>query len=541
MEITTYPNNNTNKLKYVAYVRKSTEEEDRQAMSIDAQVKSIKKQFPDLDITFIVDNSGKIGESMSAAKPGRPLFDKMITDLINNRYQGVIAWHPDRLSRNTVDASMIVWNIEQETIKDLKFCNFTFENTPEGIMMLQMIMSQSQYFSSKLSKDIRRGNLAKRQNGEISGMPPCGYIKDPETHQVIRDPVRFPILRRCWDLLLTGDYSIVKITHLANKEWGLTTVPRKNSGGRPMTHSGMYKIFSNIAYAGLIPETHDAEVFYEAKHEPMITKKEFNKAQKILGSRGHPQVAYNSKQFVLKGLLRCGECGCAITAEEKHKKLKNGGINTYRYYRCTRRRPCNQRGCVREEVLFEQAEKLLNQYELSPELVKWGRRALKELSEEEISGRDNVQAMQRNSIQSVQKQLDRLLDIATQGMINAEEYEIKSKELRERLKTLSQEQTATSERVQNWYEIVGTTLDRLENANSEFVDGDLMTKRHILLALGLNPVLTEGKISVEHFKWLRPLKNIKENLTAQLDKVRTAPQQRKKDSEESLIQSWCWR
>lgn len=225
----TYPNDDTNKLKYIAYVRKSTEEEDRQVESIDAQVESIKKQFPSLDITFIIDDSGKIGESMSAAKPGRPLFNKMVMDLENDKYQGIVAWHPDRLSRNMPDASMIIWNIQQGKIKDLKFCNFTFEKTPEGIMMLQMIMSQSQYFSAKLSKDIKRGNLKKRQNGEIAGVPPCGYIKDHETHQVIKDPVRFPIVRRCWDLLLTGDHNVIEIAHIANNEWGLTTVPRKNS------------------------------------------------------------------------------------------------------------------------------------------------------------------------------------------------------------------------------------------------------------------------------------------------------------------------
>jgi len=160
-----------------------------------------------------------------------------------------------------------------------------------------------------------------------------------------------------------------------------------------MTHSGMYKIFSNIVYAGLISETYDSEIFYRAKHEPMISQEEFNQAQKILGSRGQPQVAYNSKQFALKGLLTCGECGCVITAEEKHKKIKNSGINTYRYYHCTHKRPCNQRGGVREEVLFKQVEELLNQYELSPKLVEWGRKALRELSEKEISGRDDVQAM----------------------------------------------------------------------------------------------------------------------------------------------------
>ena len=146
---------------------KSTGEDDRQALSIEAQVDEIKKQFSKLKITFIKDNSSRVGESMSAAKPSRPLFNNMMDDPDSGKYQGVMAWHPDRLSRNAPDAARFVWDIQQNHIKDVKFCNFMFEKTPEGIMMLQMIMSQAQYFSAKLKKDIRRGNAQKRKNGGL--------------------------------------------------------------------------------------------------------------------------------------------------------------------------------------------------------------------------------------------------------------------------------------------------------------------------------------------------------------------------------------
>ena len=79
-------------IKYVAYVRKSTEELDRQALSIEAQKEAIKSQFPDLDITFIE-------ESKSAASPGREVFNGMMTEIESGQYRGIIAWHPDRLSR----------------------------------------------------------------------------------------------------------------------------------------------------------------------------------------------------------------------------------------------------------------------------------------------------------------------------------------------------------------------------------------------------------------------------------------------------------
>lgn len=98
-----------NNYKYIAYVRKSTEQDDRQAMSIEAQIDQIKQQFKDLNITFVKDENGKIGERMSAAKPNqRPIFMQMMADIEAGKYQGIIAWHPDRLSRNALEAARIV-------------------------------------------------------------------------------------------------------------------------------------------------------------------------------------------------------------------------------------------------------------------------------------------------------------------------------------------------------------------------------------------------------------------------------------------------
>ena len=146
--------------------------------------------------------------------------------------------------------------------------------------------------------------------------------------------------------------------------------------------------------------------------------------------------------------------------------------------------------------------------------------------------------MQQDSIQSTEKQLDRLLNMATNGVINSEEYKSKKSELQDKLNKLKNEQAGTIERTINWYEIVGDTLGKLENANSEFKNGDLAIKRRILLAIGSNPVLTDGKITVEPFKWLLPLKKNKQELTNELDKVRTGSQQIEKDPEGPISQLW---
>lgn len=196
-------------LKYAAYLRKSSEDEERQVLSIEAQRAKSQERFGDLSIVTWLE------ESKSAFEPDkRPEFEKLLQMLDSGKIDGIVAWHPDRLSRNSVDAGAISHRITRGVIKDLKFASFAFDNSPEGIMMLQMTMSQSQYFSAKLSKDIRRGNEAKRRLGGITGPAMEGYLNDRLKKTIYKDPVRFPLLRQAFDLFLTAEYSVPHILQI---------------------------------------------------------------------------------------------------------------------------------------------------------------------------------------------------------------------------------------------------------------------------------------------------------------------------------------
>ncbi|MCA9332127.1 recombinase family protein, partial [Candidatus Saccharibacteria bacterium] len=196
-------------LRYIAYARKSSEEDERQAMSIESQTENIRKRFgKELNIIDYVE------ESMSASEPfRRPKFKDVIDRIDRGEADGIVAWHADRLSRNELDAGTITYKLRHQVIKDLRFVSgMTFENTPDGIMMLQFTLSQGQYFSAKLSKDIRRGNEKKRELGQLTGRAPEGYLNAGRRHGVVsKDPVRFDMVRKAFDLFLTGDFSVPNI------------------------------------------------------------------------------------------------------------------------------------------------------------------------------------------------------------------------------------------------------------------------------------------------------------------------------------------
>lgn len=521
------------KLRYIAYIRKSSEDVERQVLSKAAQHDNIQKQFSDLNIVDYLD------ESMSAFEPyKRPVFRRIMDMLDNGEIDGVIAWHPDRLSRNAIDAAEISHRVTRGVIKDLRFASYNFDNSPEGIMMLQMTMSQSQYFSAKLSKDIRRGNEKKRQLGQLTGRAHEGFLNVDK--KIVIDPERFPLVRKAFDLYLTGEYSVNSILTIMTEDWGYTTVKRSRSGGVPMSRTSLYNLFRNVRNAGFVPDPYDPDNLYPANFPAMITMEEYDRVQVLLGRRGLPRLA-SRKQFALRGFIRCGECNCLVTAESKKKQLANGDIRLHTYYHCTgKRKGCSQKSVyVKEDELYKDVLNLLDGYELVPKLYDWAMGAFRDMAEQEVADRNNTQVMQNNTITSLQAQLDKLLDMVTRGLIAEDDYKAKNITLRADLKRLQDEQADTAHRVRNWYEVASDTFEKLTYAGEKFVSGDLGNKKDILLAIGQNPVLMNGKLEITSNEWLIPVRNVAKRLRNELEKVRTMPEQMKKASEEAICQEWC--
>ena len=533
-------------LRYAIYTRKSTEDEERQVLSLDSQRDKIKEMFGNVKIVK------EFRESKSAFEPDkRPQFKELLEMIDAGKIDGIISWHPDRLSRNAVDAANVTHRITKGIIKDLKFASgYGFDNSPESMMMLQMTMSQSQYYSSKLSKDVKRGNATKRSMGGLTGVAPAGYLNQRTSMIgrgeaiVVKDPERFDLVRKAFDYFLTGEYSVQSILDIMTEDWGYRTLKRHKTGGTPISKSNLYKIFRNVRYAGLIPDPYDSERFYKANFPAMITMEEYDKVQTLLGRKGMPRLA-SRKQFALRGFIRCGVCGGMITAETKTKHIKSTGqTKTYTYYHCTGRKVggCNQRGMnVHEDDLYNQLLSLLDIYEIDPQMCEWTMKALREFAEKETDQRDVVQASQNNAIANTQGQLDRLLDMATRGLINDDDFKAKSDLLKADLKHLHEEQADIAHRVKNWYETATNTFEKLADASNKFLNGDLADKKDILLAIGQNPLLTDRKLHLASYKWLVPVAESAKMIRTELEKVRTEPQQTQKASEEALRLQWCGR
>ena len=129
------------KPKYFLYARKSTEDDDKQIMSIEAQLFELREYARRENLEILEE----FQESKSAKKPGREVFGEMMMRLERDEATGILAWHPDRLARNSIDGGRIIYAVDTSKIISLRFPQFWFEPTPQGKFMLQVAFGQSKY------------------------------------------------------------------------------------------------------------------------------------------------------------------------------------------------------------------------------------------------------------------------------------------------------------------------------------------------------------------------------------------------------------
>ena len=306
-------------LGYFIYCRKSSEAEDRQVLSIESQTRELKELAAKLNLPVVE----VLMESKSAKDPGRPVFNAMMQRLYRGEAAGIICWKLDRLARNPVDGGSIIWAIKQHGIRVMTPAQ-TYAREDDNIILMYIEFGMAQKYVDDLSKNVRRGLKTKTENGWYPGIAPLGYLNNTEKltgqNTLIKDPDRFPLLRRMWDLMLTGLYTPPRILDIANKDWSFRTRLTKKLGGKPLCRSAIYQMFTKPFYYGWFEYPKGSGLQYRGKHEPMITEAEYDRVQVLLGRKGNPRPQIH-KQFSFTGIIRCGECARMVTAEEKHQMM----------------------------------------------------------------------------------------------------------------------------------------------------------------------------------------------------------------------------
>ncbi|EKE21321.1 MAG: resolvase protein, partial [uncultured bacterium] len=229
------------------YLRKSTDTEDRQIQSIEDQRRELERYCKQFGILL----SLVYQENKSAKAPGRPEFNRMIADIKKGKADGIICWKINRLSRNPVDGGEIQWLLQQGIIKSILTPSREYQ-TDDNIMMMSVELGMANQFILDLGRDVKRGMTTKAEKGWRPGRAPFGYLndryQDKGNKKVLVDEEKFPLVRKLWDYMLTGNYTVPRLTEIATKEWGLKTTYHKKEMDLYPSH--LYRIFTNRFYFG---------------------------------------------------------------------------------------------------------------------------------------------------------------------------------------------------------------------------------------------------------------------------------------------------
>ncbi|PJA46162.1 hypothetical protein CO174_00785 [Candidatus Uhrbacteria bacterium CG_4_9_14_3_um_filter_50_9] len=531
---------NNQDINYFMYCRKSSEDSARQVQSIENQKEIMSKLAHDMGLNVV----DIFTESRSAKEPGnRPRFEKMLERIRDGDANGILCWKIDRLSRNPVDSGTLQWMLQKQIIKSIQTIDREYQPEDNALILAVESGVANQYILD-LRKSSMRGTQRKLQQGWRPGVAPLGYLNEKDDQGlgiVVPDPERYDLVRRLWDFMLTGSYTIPQLFYISSDEWGLRTRKMRRQGGKAVSLSGLHRIFTNDFYTGSF--TYSGEL-YEGKHKPMISLNEFDRVQQILGRKGKPRA--QSHNFAFTGFIRCGECGCSITAEKKTKYIKSTGkTKSYVYYRCTKKRRelhCSQSTCVREEELETQMSTELKKITILPEFRDWALEVLGTEHKKEVETRSKLYESQQKALRDAQGHLDSLTDMRIKKLLTDDEYLLKRDQIKDEIKRLKHEVVDTESRAEHWLELTEQTFNFATYARVHFNETeDLQLKKQIMMALGSNPTIQDGKLSIELSEWLVPIAEGYPALEMQfrtLEPTKNGQDKRKMNAIASVHSSW---
>jgi len=473
-------------MRFILYARKSSEGDERQVQSIPDQHAVLERLAKQHGLTIVQ----TIDESHSAKQPGtRPGFQQMLDMLSAGKADAVLCWHLNRLSRNPVDSGTLSWMLQQGAIKMIRTADREYL-PDDNVVVMAVESAVSNQFIVDLRRNVQRGQREKALRGWFPHKPPPGYRTDHETKEIVRDGERFDLIRRAWDLMLTRSYSVPEVQAKLN-QWGYRH-RRIGKTGSPINRTGMYSLFDNPFYYG---EFLYAGQFYPGKHPPMVTRDEFE----IVRATIHKSEPFSSKKpdFAFTGLIRCGNCGCHITAEERVKHYRGTDRTvTYTYYHCTRKRECRE-PAVTGTYVENEIMALLRKVDMHKDFAQW-------LGDFQFAGKFMTQKdidakliELRSEIEHATKRRARLVELRIADEITPDEFANLSAQVnnaigqaRNKLEHLETSPKRCDESKSHVASFVSTAL-------SVFQAGDTKLKREIATCLIHTAKLAGGKLEIE--------------------------------------------
>lgn len=438
-----------------AYIRVSTE--DQIEYSPDSQLKAIRNYAKQNEI-ILPDKFVFIDEGISGRKADkRPAFQQMIgtAKLKPRPFDVILLWKFSRFARNREDSIVYKSMLRKQCGIDVISISEQLGEDKTSILIEALIEAMDEYYSVNLAEEVRRGMNEKFSRGEVVSQPPFGYKMG--NGFFVPDEVNAPIVQMMFRDYLNGMGTRAISAKL--NDMGIKTSKGNNFENRTVEYILTNPVYigklrrSKNGYSNLDRFHEDTEntVYINGNHKPIIDNETFELVHKKRIKNKSLYKRYDRQEhveFMLKGLVRCSNCGATLTLNAKAQYLQ---CHKYAKGACK----------ISHSIMLKKINTLIINRLKSD--LSTGSFELNIKPREEYK---KIEIPVDNLIEKEYKKLDRVREAYESGVDTLEEYKINKVKINQRIKELEMmrpEQISQNEIIKNTEKKITATLDILEN------------------------------------------------------------------------------
>lgn len=451
-------------------------------------------------------------EQKSAYKIGRPKFNDMMSRLDKGEADAILTYHLSRLARNSYDGGRIIYFMDDKIIQEIRTCDSVFSNLSDEKFVMSIHFAMTKKSSDDTSQYVKRDIDSKLKKGEFPGAVPLGYLNidqkgtiagrhysqekqrmlfdlNRELRREEIDPINGPIVRKIFEEASKGVQTLKTLRELSY-ELGL-----RSKNGNKLPEATVYAILTNPYYYGVIRMS--GKIYTEnIQHEPLISKQMFDRVQQLLKQRGKGGGGPKRHFFPYTGLFKCGECGCAITAE-----IQKGHI----YYHCTHRKgPCSQRAWITTEDLEEQLMAVIRQLVIPSAFLDFAFSKLKESHKAESQVQNTARGNLERRYGQLKAKLDALLELKLSpsnikgALLSDEEYMDRKTTIRNEMLELEQQRESFKKQADTWLGDCENFIGFTQELCNRYGMATLEKKKELMFLLCSKGIITNGSLAFSY-------------------------------------------
>ena len=497
--------------KAVILARVSTRRQEQEGLSLeDIQLPQMREYAEVHDFEIVKEYTF----SESADRGIRKKFNEMMDFVKKNKdIEVILAYRVDRATRNFADA-VAMDNLRLEYDKELHFVHdrlvITKQSVGRDIQEWDTKVYLAKQVINRLKEDGHNTKYAKLRDGELPGLAPYGYRNetiDKRNKTVVIQPFKAQIAKQLYELYSTGTFSYLSLQKRL-----------KNDHNIKMDTSSIGVILKNRFYIGEIYDK-ATDTYYPHSYEQIIPYDLYWQVQDVISGHGKKKIKYAGIAHTYRGFFHCKQCGCAITAENKTKKQKNGNVHSYTYYHCTGKKGKHANlEYLEDKEITEIFSKLFDECKIPEDELPRLEATLKESHGGKIQFNRERFNYHNTEIAKLENRIEKAYEDKCDNSITQVEYDKRRAKWRAEQKQHERKLSKLSQADEQYYVTVSYLLQIASRGSELFKDAEPAEKRELIGLLGSNLFLDGKKVEItlyapfnsiascnEHSVWLRGL------------------------------------